>query len=84
MAMEATNIAAEAAGPFKELLSNEFVSKMEEKVSSFAENIPQSLCTRYGLYFGAKMAGLVRVLMWTLVSIYTIVLCQVLNPFRRE
>ena len=40
MAMEATNIAAEAAGPFKELLSSEFVSKMEEKVSSFAENIP--------------------------------------------
>ena len=40
MAMEATNIATEAAGPFKELLSSEFVSKMEEKVSSFAENIP--------------------------------------------
>ena len=36
---------------------------------SFAEIIPQSLCTRYGLYFGAKMAGLVRVLMWTLVSL---------------
>lgn len=35
---------------------------------SFAEIIPQSLCTRYGLYFGAKMAGVVRVLMWTLVG----------------
>ncbi|KAH9946596.1 DUF21-domain-containing protein [Amylocystis lapponica] len=32
----------------------------------FAEIIPQSLCTRYGLYFGAKMAGIVRVLIWTL------------------
>ncbi|KAI0791362.1 hypothetical protein C8Q75DRAFT_865088 [Abortiporus biennis] len=32
----------------------------------FAEIIPQSLCTRYGLYFGAKMAGFVRVLLWTL------------------
>lgn len=35
---------------------------------SFAEIIPQSLCTRYGLYFGAKMASTVRVLLWTLVS----------------
>ncbi|PCH34757.1 hypothetical protein WOLCODRAFT_78548 [Wolfiporia cocos MD-104 SS10] len=34
--------------------------------SSFSEIIPQSLCTRYGLYFGAKMAGVVRVLIWTL------------------
>ena len=33
----------------------------------FAEIIPQSLATRYGLYFGAKMSGLVRVLLWTLV-----------------
>ncbi|KAH8105480.1 hypothetical protein BXZ70DRAFT_921025 [Cristinia sonorae] len=32
----------------------------------FAEIIPQSLCTRYGLYFGAKMAGVVRVLLYTL------------------
>ncbi|CCL98475.1 uncharacterized protein FIBRA_00473 [Fibroporia radiculosa] len=32
----------------------------------FSEIIPQSLCTRYGLYFGAKMAGCVRVLIWTL------------------
>ncbi|KAK7678018.1 hypothetical protein QCA50_018958 [Cerrena zonata] len=40
MAMEATSTAAEAAAPFQELLSSEFVSNMEEKVSSFAENIP--------------------------------------------
>jgi len=32
----------------------------------FAEIIPQSLCTRYGLYIGAKMAGFVRVLLWTM------------------
>lgn len=34
---------------------------------SFAEIIPQSVCTRHGLYVGAKMVGFVRVLLWTLV-----------------
>ncbi|EKM51307.1 uncharacterized protein PHACADRAFT_200129 [Phanerochaete carnosa HHB-10118-sp] len=32
----------------------------------FSEIIPQSLCTRYGMYIGAKMAGFVQLLLWTL------------------
>ncbi|KAI0296079.1 hypothetical protein B0F90DRAFT_1636896 [Multifurca ochricompacta] len=32
----------------------------------FAEIIPQSVCTRHGLYIGAKMVPFVRVLLWTL------------------
>ncbi|KAA1470981.1 DUF21-domain-containing protein [Dentipellis sp. KUC8613] len=35
-------------------------------IVTFAEIIPQSICTRYGLYIGAKMAPFVRVLIWTL------------------
>ena len=47
-----------------------FLSTVYLRITSFrfAEIIPQSLCTRYGLYFGAKMAGPVRVLIWTLVG----------------
>ncbi|OAX41806.1 DUF21-domain-containing protein [Rhizopogon vinicolor AM-OR11-026] len=32
----------------------------------FSEIIPQSLCTRHGLYFGAQMAGFTRVLIYVL------------------
>ncbi|EGN97201.1 hypothetical protein SERLA73DRAFT_183859 [Serpula lacrymans var. lacrymans S7.3] len=32
----------------------------------FSEIIPQSLCTRYGLYLGAKMAGFTRILIYVL------------------
>ncbi|KAN0124199.1 DUF21 domain containing protein [Russula decolorans] len=32
----------------------------------FAEIIPQSVCTRHGLYIGAKMVFFVRILLWTL------------------
>ncbi|KAH8984594.1 DUF21-domain-containing protein [Lactarius akahatsu] len=32
----------------------------------FAEIIPQSVCTRHGLYIGAKMVPFVRILLWTL------------------
>lgn len=32
----------------------------------FAEIIPQSLCTRHGLYLGAKMAGLTQALIYTM------------------
>ncbi|KAG1824509.1 uncharacterized protein BJ212DRAFT_1320699 [Suillus subaureus] len=34
--------------------------------SSFSEIIPQSLCTRHGLYFGAQMAGFTRGLIYLL------------------
>jgi len=36
-------------------------------IHSFSEIIPQSLCTRHGLYFGAQMAGFTRVLICILV-----------------
>jgi hypothetical protein len=36
-------------------------------LGSFAEIIPQSVCTRHGLYIGAKMVFFVRILLWTLV-----------------
>ncbi|KAK7467311.1 hypothetical protein VKT23_004368 [Stygiomarasmius scandens] len=35
----------------------------------FAEIIPQSLFTRHGLYLGAKMAGVTRVLLWVAMPI---------------
>ncbi|TFY74732.1 hypothetical protein EWM64_g9280 [Hericium alpestre] len=38
-------------------------------IVTFSEIIPQSICTRHGLYIGAKMAPFVRVLIWGLVSI---------------
>ncbi|KAG1721075.1 hypothetical protein EDD22DRAFT_983146 [Suillus occidentalis] len=34
--------------------------------ADFSEIIPQSLCTRHGLYFGAQMAGFTRVLIYLL------------------
>ena len=36
--------------------------------SGFAQVIPQSVCTHYGLWVSAKMAPVVHVLLWTLVS----------------
>lgn len=38
-------------------------------LGSFAEIIPQSVCTRHGLYIGAKMVFFVRILLWTLVRL---------------
>jgi len=43
---------------------------------SFAEIIPQSVCTRHGLYIGAKMVGFVRVLLWTLVRPFVLNVCR--------
>jgi metal transporter CNNM len=37
--------------------------------SSFAEIIPQSVCTRHGLYIGAKMADFTQILIYVLVSL---------------
>ena len=37
---------------------------------SFAEIIPQSVCTRHGLLLGAKMAGVTKCLIYGLVSFY--------------
>ena len=44
-------------------------------LGSFAEIIPQSVCTRHGLYIGAKMVFFVRILLWTLVRLSIIVPC---------
>ncbi len=49
--------------------SAENVTHLTHSLVSFAEIIPQSVCTRHGLYIGAKMVGVVRVLLWTLVRL---------------
>jgi hypothetical protein len=46
-------------------------------LGSFAEIIPQSVCTRHGLYIGAKMVFFVRILLCTLVRLSIIVRCYV-------
>jgi metal transporter CNNM len=54
-------------------------------LGSFAEIIPQSVCTRHGLYIGAKMVFFVRILLWTLVRLSIIVPCTChLVQCRRE
>ncbi len=42
-------------------------SFISDQYVSFAEIIPQSICTRHGLYIGAKMAGTVQILVFGLV-----------------
>ena len=46
-------------------------------LGSFAEIIPQSVCTRHGLYIGAKMVFFVRICLWTLVRLSIDVRCYV-------
>jgi hypothetical protein len=64
-----TNLVAGMSSAKEDRPHLDHISSDTCSLGSFAEIIPQSVCTRHGLYIGAKMVFFVRILLWTLVRL---------------